>query len=81
MLVRSFLCNVNDTRALIGLFPLVMSHWGQIREPWDSQVFTLCLDTGLPRVLGSAVQNREILKIQTDTWIMINIFNPNTADG
>ena len=32
--------NVNDTRALIGLCLLVISNWGQIRDPWDSQVFT-----------------------------------------
>ena len=33
---RRFLCNVNNTRALIGLCLLVTSHWGQIRDPWHS---------------------------------------------
>ena len=33
MLVRKFFCNVNDTRALIGLCLLVLSHLGQIQDP------------------------------------------------
>ena len=33
MLARKFLCNVNDTRALIGLYLLVTSLLGQIRDP------------------------------------------------
>ena len=41
ILVRNFLCNVNNMRALIGLCLLVMSHLNQIRDPWDSQVFTI----------------------------------------
>ena len=28
-------------RALIGLCLLVTSHWGQIREPWQSQSFII----------------------------------------
>ena len=41
MLVRKFLCSVNDTRALIGLCLLVTSHLGEIRDPWHSQPFTI----------------------------------------
>ena len=41
MLVRKFLCKVNDKRALIGLCLLVTSHLGQIREPWHSKAFTI----------------------------------------
>ena len=41
MLVRKFLCNVNYLRALIGLCLLVTTHLGQIRDLWDSQVFTI----------------------------------------
>ena len=41
MLVRKFLCNVNDTRGLIGLCLLVTSHSGQIRDPWYNQAFTI----------------------------------------
>ena len=41
MLLRKFLCDINDTRALIGLGLLVTSHLGKIRDPWDSQVFTV----------------------------------------
>ena len=41
MMVRRFICNVNDTRGLIGLFLLVTSHLGQIRDPLDRQVFTI----------------------------------------
>ena len=41
MLQRSFLCNVNDTRALIDLCFLVTSHSGQIRNPWHSQAYTI----------------------------------------
>ena len=33
MMVCTFLCNVNDTKALIGLSLLVTSHLGQIRDP------------------------------------------------
>ena len=40
-LVLSFLFNVNFKRALIGLCLLMTSHWGQIRDIWDSQVFTV----------------------------------------
>ena len=36
-----FLYNANDTRALIGLCLLVMSHLGQIPDHWHSQVFTI----------------------------------------
>ena len=39
MLAHKFLCNVNDTRASICV--LVTSQWGQIWDPWDSQVFTI----------------------------------------
>ena len=35
-----FLCNVNDTRALICLWLLVKSHLGQILDPRHSQAFT-----------------------------------------
>ena len=41
MLARKFLCNVNDTRALIGLCLLVTSGIGQIRELWHSQAFSM----------------------------------------
>ena len=43
MLVRSFLCNVNNMQALIGLCLLVMLHWGQIRDLTGKamQVFTI----------------------------------------
>ena len=41
MLVHKFLCNVNNTRALIGPCLLVTSHAGQIRDPWHSKVFTI----------------------------------------
>ena len=41
MLVRSFLCNVYDARALICLCLLVSSQWEQIRDPWDSQVLNI----------------------------------------
>ena len=41
MLVCKFLCNVHAKRALIGLCLVVMSHLGQIRDPWHSQVFTI----------------------------------------
>ena len=34
MLQRSFLNNVNDTRALVGLCLLVTSRLGQIRDAW-----------------------------------------------
>ena len=39
MLVRKFLCDVNDTRVHIAFCLLVTSHLGQIWDPWDSQVF------------------------------------------
>ena len=38
MLMHSFHFNVNDTRALVGLCLLVMSHWNQIQDLWDSTV-------------------------------------------
>ena len=41
ILARKFVCNVNDTRALIGLCLLVTSHWNHIRDPWYSQAFTI----------------------------------------
>ena len=41
MLSRKFLCNVNDTRALIGLCLLVTSHLGQILDPRHSQAFII----------------------------------------
>ena len=41
MLVCSFLCNVNDTRAFTGLCCLVTSHWGRIRDHCDSQGITI----------------------------------------
>ena len=41
MLVRRFLCNVNDTRALIGPCVILTSRLGQILDLWYSQVFTL----------------------------------------
>ena len=40
MLVRKFICNINDTRALVSLCFLVIFHLGQIRDPWQSQTFT-----------------------------------------
>ena len=45
ILVRRILCNVNDTRALIGLCLLVTSHLGQISDSWDSHVFTIAQST------------------------------------
>ena len=41
MSVCRFLCNVNDTRALIGICLLVTSYWCQIRNSWDGQAFTI----------------------------------------
>ena len=41
MLAHKFLCNVNDTRALVGLCLLLTSHLGQIWDPWYSQAFTI----------------------------------------
>ena len=41
MLACTFLCNVNDTRALIGLYLLVTSYVGQIPDNWYSQAFTI----------------------------------------
>ena len=41
MSVRKFVCNVNYTRAHIGLWLLVTSHWGQIWDPWHRQMFTM----------------------------------------
>ena len=34
MLSCKFPCNVNDTRAMIGLCTLLTSRWCQIRDPW-----------------------------------------------
>ena len=39
--VQSFLLNVINTRALIGISLLVTSHRGQIRDLWDRPVFTI----------------------------------------
>ena len=41
MLVRKFLSDVSDRRALIGLCLQVMSHLGQIWDPWHKQVLTM----------------------------------------
>ena len=41
MLVCKFFCNVNNSRALIGLGLLVTSQWGQIWDSWDSQACTI----------------------------------------
>ena len=41
MLARKLICNVNYKRALIGLCVLVMSHLGQMRDPWYSHAFTI----------------------------------------
>ena len=62
MMVRRFLCNVNDKRDLIGLCLLVTLHLGQIRDPWHSQAFTkadivigLSLHTGIHIFYSSKV--------------------------
>ena len=44
MLVRSFLCNVKPS---LIFFLQVTSHWGQIRDRWDSQVFIIVHIVGL----------------------------------
>ena len=48
-LQHSFLCIVNNTRALIGLCLLMTSQWGQIQNPWQSlhySTYSYCsLDT------------------------------------
>ena len=36
-----YIFNVNDGETLISLCRLVTSHWGQIRDLWDSQFFTI----------------------------------------
>ena len=41
MLACKFLCDVNDTRALIGLCLQVTSQLGQIPDPWHVQPFTI----------------------------------------
>ena len=40
-LAHKILCNVNKTRAIIGLCILVMSHLGQILDQWHSQAITI----------------------------------------
>ena len=53
MLQCSFLCNVNETRALIGLCLLVTLHLGQMRDPWHDQAFIVTnIVIGLSRVLA-----------------------------
>ena len=58
MLVHKFLCNVNDTRTLIGLCLLVMSQLGQIRDPWHSQAFTVA-----HTVIGLSLQIRSFIHL------------------
>ena len=41
MLVRNFLCTLNDTRALVGPRLLVTSHCVEVRCLWASQVLTI----------------------------------------
>ena len=63
MLARKLLCNVNDTRALIGLCLLVMSHCGQIWEPWDSQAFTIAhIVIGLSLHIHSFIHLKVMIK-------------------
>ena len=66
MLMRKFLCIVNDTASLIGLCLPVTSHCGQIREPLDSQVFT---KTHIVIVLS--------LHIHSFIYLRLNTSQPN----
>ena len=76
--VHSFLCNVNDTRALIGPFLLVPSHWEQIRDSWDGQVFTIAHTVfGLSLHIHSFIYLRPISSL----WIILEIVVFDTFDN
>ena len=62
MLAFKFLCNVNDTRALIGLSLLVTSHLGQIPDPWRRRTFTLAhIVIGLSLHVNSFIHLRALI--------------------
>ena len=67
MLVCSFLCNVNDTRALIGLCLLVTSHCGQIIDPRDSKVFIIA-----HIVIGLSLHTHSFIHLRFRFFIPLN---------
>ena len=52
-------CNLNDTRALVGLCSLMTLQWGQTRDSWHSQPFTLAhIAIGLSLHIHSFIHQR-----------------------
>ena len=80
MLVHSFLCNVNNTRALIGLCLIVTSKWGQIRDPglhcsahsnWSLAIYPLFYSSNILQLFRNNCNVSYFVKI----WERINLSN------